>query len=103
MSIRNRISLLGVRITIAATVLFAAAGVTGASAQDRQFTPVTDTMLANPDVADWLHCWRTLDAWGYSPLDQINTDNVHRLQLVWAWRMEPGASQPMPLVYDGVM
>ena len=60
-------------------------------------------MLANPDVADWLNWRRTLDAWGYSPLDQINTDNVHRLQLVWAWRLEPGASQPTPLVYDGVM
>ena len=104
MSIRNRTSLLGLRITIAAAVLFAlAAGARGAAAQDPEFTPVTDAMLANPDVADWLSWRRTLDAWGYSPLDQINTDNVHRLQLVWAWRLEPGASQPTPLVYDGVM
>ena len=103
MSIRNRISLLGLCIPIAATVLFAAAGATGAAAQDPEFTPVTSAMLANPDPADWLNWRRTLDAWGYSPLDQINTDNVHRLQLVWAWRMEPGASQPTPLVYDGVM
>ena len=103
MSIRNRTSLLGLRSTIAATVLFASAGATGAAAQGPEFTPVTDAMLANPDVADWLNWRRTLDAWGYSPLDQINTDNVHQLQLVWAWRLEPGASQPTTLVYDGVM
>lgn len=103
MSIQDRISLLGLCIPIAATVVFATAATTTVAAQDREFTPVTSAMLANPDVADWLNWRRTLDAWGYSPLDQINTDNVHRLQLVWAWRMEPGASQPTPLVYDGVM
>ena len=103
MSVQNRISLLGLCIPIAATVVFATVAATAVAAQDREFTPVTSAMLANPDVADWLNWRRTLDAWGYSPLDQINTDNVHRLQLVWAWRMEPGASQPTPLVYDGVM
>ena len=49
MSIRNRTSLLGSPITIAAT---------GAAAQDREFTPVTpvtSAMLANPDPADWLN------------------------------------------------
>ncbi len=103
MNIRNRTSLLGLCIPIAAMALFAPAGATAATAQEREFTPVTSAMLVNPDPADWLNWRRTLDAWGYSPLDQINTDNVHRLQLVWAWRMETGASQPTPLVYDGVM
>ena len=28
---------------------------------------------------------------------------MHRLQLVWAWQLGPGASQPTPLVHDGVM
>ena len=76
---------------------------TGAAAQDRDFVPVTDAMLQNPDPNDWLNWRRTLDGWGYSPLDQINTDNVHQLQLVWAWQLGPGSSQPTPLVYDGVM
>ena len=40
-----------------------------ASAQDLYFTPVTDAMLENPDPADWLNWRRTLDGWGYSPLD----------------------------------
>ena len=91
------------RRSVLAAVLLALVGATGATAQDREFAPVTDAMLQNPDPADWLNWRRTLDAWGYSPLDQINTDNVHRLQLVWAWQLGPGASQPTPLVHDGVM
>ncbi|HJN43228.1 MAG TPA: PQQ-binding-like beta-propeller repeat protein [Vicinamibacterales bacterium] len=74
-----------------------------AGAQVRDFEPVTDAMLENPDPADWLNWRRTLDGWGYSPLDQINTDNVHQLQLVWSWQLPPGLSQPTPLVHAGVM
>ena len=74
-----------------------------AGAQVRDFEPVTDAMLENPDPADWLNWRRTLDGWGYSPLDQVNTDNVHQLQLVWSWQLPPGLSQPTPLVHDGVM
>ena len=29
-----------------------------------------------PGPADWLMWRRTLNGWGYSPLDQINRDNV---------------------------
>ena len=60
-------------------------------------------MLQDPDPADWLNWRRTLDGWGYSPLDQIHRENVHRLQLVWSWQMNTGANQPTPLVHDGVM
>ena len=74
-----------------------------AQAQVETFTPVTDAMLENPDPADWLNWRRTLDGWGYSPLNQINTENVYQLQLVWAWPLGPGNSQPTPLVHDGVM
>ena len=84
-------------------VLLVVVGSTPAAAQERSFEPVTDAMLQNPDPADWLNWRRTLDGWGYSPLDQINTDNVHQLQLVWAWQLGPGNSQPTPLVHDGVM
>ncbi len=73
------------------------------SAQDRDFVQVTNAMLENPDPADWLNWRRTLDGWGYSPLDQISTENVHQLQLVWSWQLGPGRSQPTPLVHDGVM
>ena len=83
--------------------LLVVAGAAGAAAQDRAFTPVTDAMLQDPDPSDWINWRRTLDGWGYSPLDQINTDNVHRLQLVWAWQLGPGVSQPTPIVHGGVM
>ena len=68
-----------------------------------EFVPVTDAMLQNPDPAEWLNWRRTLDSWGYSPLDEINTENVHQLQLVWSWQLGEGLSQPTPLVHDGVM
>ena len=75
----------------------------GVAAQERDVAPVTDAMLQNPDPADWLNWRRTLDGWGYSPLDRIDRNNVHRLQLVWGWQMNTGANQPTPLVHDGVM
>ena len=74
-----------------------------ASAQEDGFVPITDAMLHEPDPDDWINWRRTLDGWGYSPLDQITTENVHRLQLVWGWSIGPGLSQPTPLVHDGVM
>jgi alcohol dehydrogenase (cytochrome c) len=67
-------------------------------------TPVTDEMLLNPPPADWLMWRRTYDGWGYSPLDQINKENVANLQLAWAWGMTPGGrTQETPLVHDGVL
>ena len=74
-----------------------------ASAQEDELVPITDAMLQDPDPDDWINWRRTLDGWGYSPLDQITTENVHRLQLVWGWSIGPGLSQPTPLVHDGVM
>ena len=91
------------RRLLAAVVLIAIAGISRTAAQEREVTPVTDAMLQNPDPADWLNWRRTLDGWGYSPLDQIDRDNVHRLQLVWGWQMNTGANQPTPLVHEGVM
>jgi len=66
-------------------------------------TTVTDEMLLNPPDADWLMWRRTYNGWGYSPLDQINRDNVGELELVWSWGMSPGRNQQTPVVHDGVM
>ena len=68
-----------------------------------RFTPVSDAVLRSPPDGDWLHWRRTLDGWGYSPLSQINTENVGDLQLAWVWGMKDGNSQPTPLVRDGVL
>ena len=78
--------------------------VTGAAtAQDRSFTPVTDAMLQDPDPADWPMWRRTLDGWGYSPLDEIDRANVGALRMVWSRGLTEGAQQGTPLVYDGVL
>ena len=74
-----------------------------AQGQDRPFVPVTDAMLQDPDPADWLMWRRTLNSWGYSPLDQITRENVPSLTLVWAREMSPGLQEGTPLVHDGVV
>ncbi len=92
-----------VRSGVLLASLVPASTVLSMNATAQVFEPVTDDVLQNPDPADWLHWRRTLDGWGYSPLDEINRDNVYQLQLVWSWQMRPGLSQPTPLVYNGVM
>ena len=68
-----------------------------------RFDPPSDEDLADPPDSDWLHWRGNPSSWGYSPLAQVNTDNVHRLQLAWSWGMEDGRSQQAPLVRDGVL
>ena len=55
------------------------------------FEPVTDEMLQNPAPGDWLMWRRTLNGWGYSPLDQVNKETVAELQMVWTRGLRPGA------------
>ena len=78
-----------------------ASNVYGQSPTD--FVPVTDAMLQDPAPGDWLMWRRTLDGWGYSPLNEINRDNVDELRLVWSRGMTEGRQQGTPLVYDGIM
>ncbi|HKY81639.1 MAG TPA: PQQ-binding-like beta-propeller repeat protein [Sphingobium sp.] len=70
---------------------------------ERTLRPVTDAMLQKPDPADWLTWRRTLDSWGYSPLDQIGRGNVKSLRLAWSRGLEPGTQEGTPLVHDGVL
>ena len=86
---------------VAAMVVAVLLSTSPAVAQD--FVPVTDSMLQNPDPADWLMWRRTLNSWGYSPLDQIDRDNVDQLRLVWTRGLSEGIQEGTPLVYDGVM
>ena len=68
-----------------------------------KFRNVSNEELANPPAADWTYWRRSPQSQGYSPLDQITTDNVGQLSLAWVWGMEPGRSQPAPLVRDGII
>ena len=73
----------------------------GQSSND--FVPVTDAMLQDPPSGDWLMWRRTLNGWGYSPLDQVDRENVTELRMVWSRALTPGSQQGTPLVYGGVM
>ncbi len=69
----------------------------------KNYTPVTDAMLRNPDPNDWLMIRHDYHANNYSTLNQINTANVKDLQLKWVWAMNEGTNQPAPLVHNGTM
>ena len=89
-------------------LLVAGLGAIGASLRldaqfPEEFVPVTDAMLQDPAPGDWLMWRRTLDGWGYSPLDQITRDNVDQLRLVWTRGMSAGSQQGTPLAYDSVL
>ena len=99
---RSRASRCVLVIAVAAIPL-APGPVTVHTQSSDDFIPVTDAMLQNPAPADWLMWRRTLDGWGYSPLDQIDRDNVGELRMVWSRALAPGRQQGTPLVYDGVM
>ncbi len=60
-------------------------------------------MLQDPAPGDWLTWRRTLDGWGYSPLDQIDRDNVGDPRMVWTRALAPGRQEGTPLAYGGVL
>ncbi len=65
--------------------------------------PVSNEMLLNPPVDDWLVWRRTHANLGHSPLDQIDKGNVSDLRMAWNWALPPGANMMTPLVHDGVL
>ena len=69
----------------------------------QNFVALTDQAVRTPKPQDWLIHRGNYQAWGYSPLDQINKANVKNLQLVWSRVMEPGTNESTPLIYNGVM
>src|SRR3989337_2530304 len=50
----------------------------------QNYPPGTAARLKRPADVEWLMVRRTYDGWGYSPLDQITTKNVSRLQPGWS-------------------
>src|SRR5579862_8692746 len=89
------------------TAFFAAAflsiAIPLAFGQVKNFQPVTQQMLENPSPNDWLMYSRTYDAQRYSPLNQINKQNVGQLGLAWSRGIAAGAVETIPIVHNGVM
>src|SRR5689334_19208905 len=74
--------------------------------QVKNYVPVTDAMLRNPDPGDWLMIRRDYKASSFSPLNQITAQNVGELRQVWSWAMQDGNSlgnDPAPTVHNGVL
>ncbi len=71
----------------------------------KNYVPVTDEMLLKADPSDWLIVRGNYQGWNHSALAQINRENVKDLRLVWEWNMNDsaGASEPTPLVHNGII
>ena len=91
-------------ITAGAAIAALGTAIPPAAAQAPTYTPVTDERLRSPADGDWLMYRRTYDSWGYSPLDQITTENVAGLEPVWllSTGVTSGHESP-PVVNDGIM
>ncbi|OFV99954.1 MAG: hypothetical protein A3H28_04160 [Acidobacteria bacterium RIFCSPLOWO2_02_FULL_61_28] len=92
-----------VRIVFVISVIVGGSLAPAAVAQVQTFAPVTQQMLLNPSPDDWLMFNRTYDAQRFSPLTQINKQNVGQLRMVWARGMAPGTQETIPIVYRGVL
>ena len=68
------------------------------------YVPVTEAMMVNPPAGDWLMYRRNYQGWSYSPLSQINTQNVSSLQLKWMWALpDNGTMEITPIVHNGII
>lgn len=69
----------------------------------KNFKDISDKDINYPVENDWTSWRRTPLGFGYSPLEQINKDNVQKLTLSWSLTMNEGSNQGTPLVSQGVM
>lgn len=87
----------------ASIAALAAATVLGVAGTVLAQSAVEKAGLEDPN--NWPQYHRTYNAWRYSPLDQINKDNVAKLKV--AWIHQPGdmthGIQATPIVQDGVL
>lgn len=70
----------------------------------QNYPSVTSQRLLDPEQEDWLMIRGTYNGWGYSPLNQINSENVGRLRPVWGFIT--GSNRPhesAPVINNGVM
>ena len=90
----------------AASSLPQAAATAGGSSSNIQAANVTEERLLNAEdePGQWMMVGGTYDERHYSPLDEINRDNVENLQLTWYADYAVNLSQQgTPLYIDGVI
>jgi alcohol dehydrogenase (cytochrome c) len=60
--------------------------------------------LLDPEAGDWINVRRTYDGAGYSPLSQINSENVDQLRVAWAYSFSDDTRwAPNPVVANGII
>jgi alcohol dehydrogenase (cytochrome c) len=70
----------------------------------KQYQPVSADRLKTPPDSEWPMIRRTYDGWGYSPLSQIDTNTVKRLEPAWIFSTSVASGhQAPPIVVNGVM
>ncbi|MGE0682146.1 MAG: pyrroloquinoline quinone-dependent dehydrogenase [Candidatus Binatia bacterium] len=68
--------------------------------------PVTAERLlkGTSDTANWLQYGGNYEGWRFSPLTDVNRQNVKNLQVAWVFQTgAPGQLQASPVVADGIM
>ena len=68
------------------------------------YTMVTDERLQAPEPENWLQWRGNYAGWTYSPLQQINSENVGELQVAWVYSTGvKGGHESPPVVNNGYM
>jgi alcohol dehydrogenase (cytochrome c) len=77
----------------------------GLTAQSPTSLPITYERLlkATQEPGNWLTYSGDYRSHHYSTLDQITTENVHRLRAKWIYQMHKSKVETTPIVVDGVM
>jgi len=80
-------------------------GVAVGPAKGPQQAVAADAMdaILNPKSGDWPTYAGNLNGNRFSPLDEINSENVAQLQLAWSYSIPYFGLETTPLVMDGVM
>jgi alcohol dehydrogenase (cytochrome c) len=87
---RPAIRLLLIAAAAAASLILAGCGGSGSNSAGQATTK---------DVG-WPHVNGTLDGQRYSPLNQVNTSNVKRLNVAWSFRVKTLGSENYPVIVD---
>jgi alcohol dehydrogenase (cytochrome c) len=90
--------------TVTAALLGGFGSVAATAGQVTDYSPVTQQRLENPEPGNWLLYRHSYNGQGFSPLKQINADNVKSLVPVWTFStgVNEGHEAP-PMVNNGVM
>ena len=65
--------------------------------------PFERIVKADQEPGNWLSYSRTLQGQRYSPLAEINTQNVSRLKVKWAYQFADPRTEVSPIVVDGIL